>query len=156
MVEKSDQPLPNSGWVSWELWNTLQSHIQLCPKEGTPRTKAKGEPASSGGQIYSGDSFRFQEIKSRMKQHSQNFNFFSLVFVPQCHKYIPQLIQPPCLKSNLQGFGSCFKYWILDSVGLKILSVCFLWGKWSLVPKVKVCFGNLLCKDLTEWKKQNR
>lgn len=82
-AEKADQPQSKSGWVSWDLWNTLQSHNQLCPKEGTPRTKVKGEPASSGGQIYSEDSFHFQEIESSVNQHSQNFNFFSPAFVPQ-------------------------------------------------------------------------
>lgn len=100
MAEKAGQPLPSRGWVSWDLWNILQSHNQLCPKEGTPRTKTK-EDISLGGQIYSGDSFHFQDIESTVKQHSQNFNFFFSAFVPQYHKYIPQLIQPPCLKSNL-------------------------------------------------------
>lgn len=85
MAEKADQPQPSSGWVSWDLWNTLQSHSQLCPKEGTPRTKVKGDSASSADQIYSDDSFHFQEIETNEKQHSQNFNFFPSAFVTQIH-----------------------------------------------------------------------
>lgn len=143
--------LSQSGWVSWDLWNTLQSHNQLCPKEGTSRTKVKGEPASSGGQIYSEDSFHFQEIESSVN-HCVNtvriLTFFPLLLYHSSTNAFAQLIQTPHLKSNLKGFGPFFKCWVLDSVGLKILSVSFIWGNWSLLLKVKICLGNLLCKHL--------